>query len=84
MKIVRVRRVGNGNVVSIPKELEAAGFTAGTDVLLEQMPDGALRLVRTDNVRDLIRETGRRVIKEDREALDILAAHDRGEIPAGS
>jgi antitoxin component of MazEF toxin-antitoxin module len=84
MKIVRVRRVGNSNVVSIPKELEAAGYTPGTDVLLEQLPDGALRLVRTDDVRAMIREVGRQVIAEDREALEILAAHDRSDTPVSA
>ena len=82
MRILRVRRVGNSNMVAIPKELEGAGYTAGTDVLLEQMPDGALRLMRTDDVRALIREVGRQVIHEDREALKILAAHDRSDAPA--
>lgn len=82
MRILRVRRVGNSNMVAIPKELEGAGYTAGTDVLLEQMPDGALRLMRTDDVRALIREVGRQAIDEDREALETLAAHDRSDAPA--
>ena len=81
MKILRVRRIGNSNMVSIPKELEAEGFTPGTEVLLEQMADGALRLVRTEAVSALIRDVGRQVIAEDREALEILAAHDRSNAP---
>jgi antitoxin component of MazEF toxin-antitoxin module len=77
MNIVRVRRVGNSNVVSIPKELEAVGYTPGTDVLVEEVADGSLRLVRTDAVRALIRKAARRTVAEDREALAILEAHDR-------
>ena len=82
MKILRVRRVGNSNMVAIPKELEGAGYTAGTDVLLEEMPDGALRLMRAEDVRALVRAVGRAVIAEDRKALEILAAHDGDDAPA--
>lgn len=84
MRIVRVRRIGNSNMVAIPKELESAGYMPGTDVLLERMPDGALRLMRSDAVRAMIREVGRQVIAEDREALEILAVHDRSDAPANT
>ncbi len=84
VKIVRIRRVGNSNVVSIPKELEAAGYTPGANVLLEQLPDGALRLIRTDDVSALIRRVGREVVAEDRDALKILAAHDRSNAPTAA
>ena len=80
MRVLRVRRIGNSNMVSIPKELEASGYTPGTEVLLEEMPDGALRLVRTEAVSALIRDIGRQVIAEDREALEILATHDRNDV----
>jgi antitoxin component of MazEF toxin-antitoxin module len=82
MKVLRVRRIGNSNMVSIPKELEAAGYTPGTEVILEEMPDGALRLVRAEAVSALIRDIGRQVIAEDREALEILAANDRSDTPS--
>ncbi len=75
MQIVKVRRVGNSNVVSIPKELEASGYTAGSSVLVEQLADGELRMLPTDRVRDRIRQTARRVVADHPEALDILANH---------
>lgn len=76
MKIVKVRRVGNSNVVSIPRELEARGYVPGTSVLVEELEGGELRIMPTDQVRDRIRGVGRRVVGERAEALKILAEHD--------
>jgi len=42
-----VRRVGNSNVVSIPRELEASGYTPGCSVLVEELPGGELRTARS-------------------------------------
>jgi antitoxin component of MazEF toxin-antitoxin module len=56
MKIVKVRRVGNSNVVSIPREFEASGYTPGVSVLVEELPDGELRILPTDRVRDRARQ----------------------------
>ncbi len=80
MKVVKVRRVGNSNVVSLPREFEAAGYGPGATVLVEQLEDGSLHLVRTDELRDLIRSRGKRLIAEHAEALAILAGHDRGAV----
>jgi antitoxin component of MazEF toxin-antitoxin module len=82
VKILKVRRVGNSNVVSLPREFEAAGYGPGASVLVEQLEDGSLHLVRTDELRDLIRSRGKRLIAKHREALAILASHDGGD-PAG-
>jgi antitoxin component of MazEF toxin-antitoxin module len=79
VKILKVRRVGNSNVVSLPREFEAAGYGPGASVLVEQLDDGSLHLVRTDELRNLIRSRGKRVIAEHAEALAILAGHDRGD-----
>jgi antitoxin component of MazEF toxin-antitoxin module len=76
MKIVKVRRVGNSNVVSIPRELEARGYVPGSSVLVEELPGGELRIMPTDQVRERIRSIGRRVVDEHQEALRILADHD--------
>jgi len=76
MKIVKVRRVGNSNVVSIPREFEAQGFVPGSSVLVEELPGGELRITRTDQVRERIRDVGRRIVGEHAEALQILADHD--------
>lgn len=79
MKVVKVRRVGNSNVVSLPRELEASGYTAGSSVLVEQLADGELRLLPAERVRERIRQTARRVVGEHPEALDILASYEPPE-----
>lgn len=79
MKILKVRRVGNSNVVSLPREFEASGYGPGATVLVEQLEDGSLHLVRTDELRNLIRRSGKRLVTKHREALEILATHDRGD-----
>jgi antitoxin component of MazEF toxin-antitoxin module len=76
MKVVKVRRVGNSNVISIPREFEARGYAAGTAVLVEELQSGELRIMPTEQVRDRIRGIGQRVIDEHAEALQILAEHD--------
>lgn len=83
MKVHRVRRIGDSNMVALPKELEASGYAPGTEVLIEELPDGTLHLVKTDELRRRIRDIGQRVVADDRAALDILAAHDQGEAPPG-
>jgi antitoxin component of MazEF toxin-antitoxin module len=77
MRVVKVRRVGNSNVVSIPSQLEALGFKPQAEVLVTALPSGELRVLPVSNVRKMIREYGRRVIAEDRRALKILEDHDR-------
>jgi antitoxin component of MazEF toxin-antitoxin module len=76
MRIVKVRRVGNSNVVSIPRELESRGYTPGSSVLMEELPGGELRILPAEVVRERIRETGRRLVDAHPEALQILAEHD--------
>ena len=76
MRIVKIRRVGNSNVVSIPREYEAKGFTPGSSVLLDETADGELRLLPTERLREQIRDVGRRVVADHPEALRILAEHD--------
>ena len=77
MKVLKIRRIGNSNMVAIPRELEKAGYAPGTSVLVERLPDGTLHLLPADRLRQRIREIGRQLIAEDREALEILAEHDR-------
>jgi predicted nucleic acid-binding protein len=71
MKLVKIRRVGNSNVVSIPREFEDRGFSAGASVLVEELPGGELRILPTEKVQERIRETGRRVVAEHEEALQL-------------
>ena len=82
MKVVKVRRVGNSNVVSIPRELETRGFAPGTSVLIEELETGELRLIPTEQVRARIRDAGQRLVGEHAEALKILAEHDPAAGPA--
>ena len=81
MKVVKVRRVGNSNVVSIPRELEARGFAPGTSVLVEELETGELRIIPTEQVRARIRDVGQRLVGEHVEALKILAEHDPPAAP---
>ncbi|HYU56910.1 MAG TPA: hypothetical protein VEO00_02520 [Actinomycetota bacterium] len=84
MDIVKIRRVGNSNVISLPKSLEGLGYVSGTSVVVEELDSGELRVVPVSKVRELIREVGRRVVAENREALQILERHDsQGSSPAG-
>lgn len=76
MRIVKVRRVGNSNVVSIPREFEASGYTPGSSVLVEELPGGELRILPTEKLREQIKHIGRRVVTDHEEALQILAEHD--------
>src|SRR5688572_30651443 len=79
MQIVKIRKVGNSNVVTLPRALESIGFEVGANVILEELSNGVVMLVPASNVRERIRALGRQVIVEDEEALELLASHDRGE-----
>jgi antitoxin component of MazEF toxin-antitoxin module len=76
MKIMKIRRVGNSNVVSLPRELEQRGYKAGTSVVIEELPTGELRIIPAPQMRQLVRDVGRMIMTEDQEALDILAEHE--------
>lgn len=80
MDLVKVRRVGNSNVVSLSRDFEALGYTEGAEVVIESLPGGELLLMPATRLRDQIRAIGRRAIAENRAALDKLAAYDRGEL----
>jgi antitoxin component of MazEF toxin-antitoxin module len=77
MKINRVRKVGNSKVLSLPRELERVGFVEGAQVVIQELPSGEVRLLPADHMRAMVREYGRRVVTENRKALDILADYDR-------
>jgi antitoxin component of MazEF toxin-antitoxin module len=81
MYIVKVRRVGNSNVITLPKELEASGYVAGTSVLIERSPNGQLRMGRCSSLSSQQwYAQAADVAAADREALDKLAAYDRGDL----
>ena len=77
MRVNRVRKVGNSRVISLPRELERAGFIDGAQVVIQELPSGEVRLMPADSLRAMVRDYGRRVVAENRRALDILAEHDR-------
>ena len=77
MKINRVRRVGNSKVLSLPRELERAGFVDGAQIVIQELPSGEVRLLPADHMREMVRDYGRRVVADNRRALDIMADHDR-------
>ncbi len=79
MHIVKIRRVGNSNVISLPKELERSGFTAGTSVVVEENSSGEVVITPASHVSQEFRAAIRKVVAEDREALNMLAAYDRGD-----
>jgi len=77
VKVVKIRRVGNSNVVSIPHQHEDLGFKPNAQVVITALPSGELRVLPVARVGKMIREYGRRVIAEDRRAIQILEDHDR-------
>lgn len=76
MKVVTVRKVGNSNVVSIPAEMERLGYTTGISVMIDALPDGDLKITPVTRVREAMQRAISTVVEEDREALDLLKAHD--------
>ena len=79
MEIVTVRRVGNSNVISLPRALEEIGYTVGTTVILDPQANGDILVRTSDVVREHIRAIGRRVIAENQNVLSMLEAYDRGD-----
>ncbi len=76
MTVVKVRRVGNSNVVSLSREFEASGYVPGASVLVEELEDGELRILPTDRVRERVRQVANRVVSEHPEAMEILANYN--------
>ena len=80
MEIVKIRRVGNSNVVSIPRSVAGDDFPPGTQVLVSRNDQGEITITPADRVREQVLESGRRIARERSEALAILG----GQIPAGA
>lgn len=81
MKIVKIRRVGNSDVITMPREFEELGFTPGTEVVIDYTADGGLHILPVNRMKRNFDDIVRQVVAEDREALEMLAAYDRGELP---
>ena len=76
MMIVKLRRVGKSNVVSLPCEFEGRGYLPGASVLVEELPEGGLRLTPAEQVRERIVELVVVWSTSNQDALRILAEHD--------
>jgi antitoxin component of MazEF toxin-antitoxin module len=79
MKMLKIRRVGNSNMVALPKDWEDDGFAPGAYVLVERDEAGEIRMLRAGNVAAQIDALADEMIGKHAEALRILAEHDRGE-----
>jgi antitoxin component of MazEF toxin-antitoxin module len=77
VKVMKIRRVGNSNVVSIPRDLETHGFTPGALVVIDRAENGDIVMMLAGDVRERMREIGLAVIADNREALELLEAYDR-------
>ena len=77
MPVVKIRRVGNSNVITLPSELEEQGFRAGVAAVLETLEDGSLRVTAVPDLNEHIRGLARATAARRRRALAILEAHDR-------
>ena len=77
MRIVQIRRIGDNNVVPIPKEFEARGYVPGSLVIVEELPRGELRILPPDQTKERVRDVGRHIVAEHGEAL----ADPRGPCP---
>ena len=75
MDIVKVRRVGNSNVITVPKDLESKGFETDSKVVIEELESGQLLVTPAARMRQRVRAIGREVIAEDGDALEILRVH---------
>jgi len=80
MHAVKIRRVGSGNVVSVPSALAEHGYGAGQRVTIETLPTGDLLIRRVVDRDKQLQATARRLIQRHRKSLDILAACDDREI----
>ncbi len=86
MKTLKIRRMGNSNVVPAPHELAQRADGAGSSVMTEEL-ESELRVVPADRSRALIHEAARRIKAEDQEALRLLAEHERAQdstLPIGA
>ena len=84
MQMVKVRRVGNSNVISLPREFEEHGFTPGTTVIVEALPTGELRIAPATVVRRLTPERARQIADKHQVLLDRLAEHDGEQQPVAA
>ena len=74
MKVVKIRHVGNSDVMTVPPEL---GLEVGSTVLVERLDTGQVLITPAESVRARIPALAARVAERNREAFRILEEHDR-------
>ena len=82
MRIAKIRRVGNSNVVSVPRELEKLGFKDGEEVLFLPLRNGEVRLLSSSRLQEYADNLALDIATRNKPALDLLAAYDRDEVDA--
>lgn len=76
MKMLKVRRVGNSNMVALPKEWQGSGFGAGDFVLVERDSTGEIHMLRAGDIKGRIDTLADEMVDKHAKALKILADHD--------
>jgi antitoxin component of MazEF toxin-antitoxin module len=82
MRTVKVRRVGNSNVVSLPRELESLGFAAGAAVAVVPTRTGEIVLIPAERLDGYVDDLGARIVEENHAALKASTVQSRE--PVGS
>ncbi|MHB8620866.1 MAG: AbrB/MazE/SpoVT family DNA-binding domain-containing protein [Chloroflexota bacterium] len=85
MEQVKVRYIGNSDMVAIPRALGAAEFTPGADVLIEAIDSNTivLKALPTDGRKKRMEAAMRQSIERSKPVLDLLEEYDRaGELAA--
>jgi antitoxin component of MazEF toxin-antitoxin module len=80
MDLVKVRKVGNSAVVTLPHSI-AQKLPAGTRVLIQELENGDLLIQRPESFEGAVRASGRRVVARRRQLLDRLTEYDSSEPP---
>jgi len=78
MKMLKIRRIGNSNLVALPKEWEESGFGPGAYVLVERDPTGEIRMLRAGDVTERIDVLAGKMVEKHAKALRLLRDHDGG------
>lgn len=73
---VKIRKVGNSTVVTIPREVAELGFEEGAEITFIPVGDGQVLMVPVQKLNDYLRDVGRDVVHRYSHALEKLATYD--------
>jgi len=73
---MKIRRVGNSNVVTLPRSLEAQGYAEGAEVRIVPLPDGAVLLMPEELASRYVLDVAERMVKKYGGTLRALAEYD--------